>query len=408
MDTTQFDGFLGDQMTINFCWKPFLQVYRRKYRFRILNASVSRFFVFALSDSSTMVQIANDGNLLPNTVPLTQLDQLGIAERYDIVIDFSRYTQGTKLYLVNLQEQTDGKKPGQILSVSSAMQGDSNDPAVGPCLQFQVQGNPPASDQSICPNTAIPLIPNPVLPTATNTRTFTFDRHGQITTDDPVTTYQGTGDWGIATQNSGTNTTYQGTDTDSTNDISNTSWQSSNGWGGGNNDARQGLLADFGRISAAPNYGSTEIWTLVNSGGGWDHPIHIHFEEGQMLARSSRRGSNNGSGSCTINNINTTCVNGVPPWEQGRKDVYRLEPGGSVTVALQFRDWGGMFMEHCHNTMHEDNAMLLRWEINNAGGVFLNPLPTPIPSPTGVTFESPDEILAGAFPPNTSTTNGTN
>jgi hypothetical protein len=26
MDTTQFDGFLGDQMTINFCWKPFLQV----------------------------------------------------------------------------------------------------------------------------------------------------------------------------------------------------------------------------------------------------------------------------------------------------------------------------------------------------------------------------------------------
>jgi hypothetical protein len=30
---------------------------------------------------------------------------------------------------------------------------------------------------------------------------------------------------------------------------------------------------------------------------------------------------------------------------------------------MQFRDWGGMFMEHCHNTMHEDNAMLLRWEI---------------------------------------------
>jgi hypothetical protein len=56
--------------------------------------------------------------------------------------------------------------------------------------------------------------------------------------------------------------------------------------------------------------------------------------------------------------------------------------------------------------MHEDNAMLMRWEINNAGGVFLNPLPTPIPAPTGVTFEAPDEILAGAFPPYNSTTNG--
>ncbi|MGZ4868587.1 MAG: multicopper oxidase domain-containing protein, partial [Candidatus Angelobacter sp.] len=69
----------------------------------------------------------------------------------------------------------------------------------------------------------------------------------------------------------------------------------------------------------------------------------------------------------------------------------------SVTITMQFRDWGGMFMEHCHNTMHEDNAMLMRWEVNAAGGVFLNPLPTPIPKPTGVTFQAPDEILTNAF-----------
>jgi manganese oxidase len=388
MDTAQFDGFLGDQMTVNFCWKPHLQVYQRKYRFRLLNASVSRFFVFSLSDSSTIVYIANDGNLLPNSVPATQLDQMGIAERYDIVIDFSRYTQGTTLYLVNLQEQTDGKKPGNILSVSQAMSGVSADPAVGPCLQFQVQGAPPdGPDQSICPNTSIPLLANPTLPSSSNTRTFTFDRHGQITTDNPVTTYEGngtgTGDWGIATQNSGTNYSQQGKD----NNNNNTGGQHHSGHGSGNNDRGDVLLADFGRISAAPNYGTMEVWTLVNAGNGWDHPIHIHFEEGRILER-------NGSAS------------NVPAWEQGRKDVYRLRPGGSVTVALQFRDWAGMFMEHCHNTMHEDNAMLLRWEINNAGGVFVNPLPTPIPSPTGVTFEQPDEILSGAFPPYSSTTNG--
>jgi hypothetical protein len=56
-----------------------------------------------------------------------------------------------------------------------------------------------------------------------------------------------------------------------------------------------------------------------------------------------------------------------------------------------------MFMEHCHNTVHEDNAMLLRWEIDNGGAPFLRPLPTPIPTPQGVTFQAPDEILPTAF-----------
>jgi len=56
-----------------------------------------------------------------------------------------------------------------------------------------------------------------------------------------------------------------------------------------------------------------------------------------------------------------------------------------------------MFMEHCHNTVHEDNAMLLRWEIDDSGTPFLRPLPSPIPTPQGVKFEAPDEILPTAF-----------
>ena len=64
-DIFNFDGFLGDAMTVNLIYKPFFEVERRKYRFRILNASVSRFFKYGLSDGSPMIQIANDGNLLP-------------------------------------------------------------------------------------------------------------------------------------------------------------------------------------------------------------------------------------------------------------------------------------------------------------------------------------------------------
>ena len=131
--------------------------------------------------------------------------------------------------------------------------------------------------------------------------------------------------------------------------------------------------ADFGRASARPKMNTREVWTLKNGGGGWDHPIHIHFEEGQILAR-------NGSAA------------NVPAWEKGRKDVYRLRPGGSVTITLQFRDWGGMFMEHCHNTVHEDNAMLLRWEIDNRGTAALKPLPTPIATPNGVTFRDATKL----------------
>jgi FtsP/CotA-like multicopper oxidase with cupredoxin domain len=136
------------------------------------------------------------------------------------------------------------------------------------------------------------------------------------------------------------------------------------------NDGGAMLTADYGRISAAPQWGTREIWHLVNDGSGWDHPVHIHFEEGQILSR-------NGS------------YANVPAWERGRKDVYRLRPGGRMSVSLQFRDWGGMFMEHCHNTMHEDNAMLLRWELNGGGDPYLAPLPTPVPTPQGVTFHDP-------------------
>jgi FtsP/CotA-like multicopper oxidase with cupredoxin domain len=343
-DIFNFDGFLGDAMTVNLLYKPYFEVERRKYRFRILNGAVSRFFKVAIADASgnaqPMIFIANDGNLLPSPVVLTQLDEQGIAERYDIVVDFSRYAIGDRLWMVNLCEHQTGRKPSADLTLSQALSGQSLDPCVGKFLEFRVVRNPAKPDASQVPAT---MIPNPDLsniPVARQ-RVFTFGSGGSQDTNDPVSTFFGP--WGIQTDNQGITAN-----------------------------------ADFGRISAAPKFGTREVWTLVNGGGGWDHPIHIHFEEGQILAR-------NGSAA------------NVPAWERGRKDVYRLRPGGSVTLTMQFRDFGGMFMEHCHNTVHEDNAMLLRWEIDNAGGAFLKPLPTPIPTPQGVSFEDPDEILPTAF-----------
>jgi manganese oxidase len=224
------------------------------------------------------------------------------------------------------------------LTLAEALSGTSPDPAVGRFLEFRVVRNPAVADQSQVPAV---LIPNPDLsavPVA-RTRVFEWGRGAAQTTFDPDSSFFGP--WGVKT----------------------------------NGGAM--LAADFGRISARPKFGTREIWTLRNGGGGWDHPIHIHFEEGQILSR-------NGS------------LANVPAAERGRKDVYRLRAGGTMDITMQFRDWGGMFMEHCHNTVHEDNAMLLRWEINDSGAPFLNPLPTPIPRPQGVIFRPPTEILPNA------------
>jgi FtsP/CotA-like multicopper oxidase with cupredoxin domain len=343
-DIFNFDGFLGDMMMVNLAFKPYMEVERRQYRFRILNASVSRFFKLALSNGAPMYQIGNDGNLLPRAVPLTELDEMGIAERFDIVIDFSNYSDGTKIHMVNLAEHQDGRLVSKDLSLSEAMSGNSQDPCVGKFWEFRVRGNKPVINNSrdFSKSENWGLIPNPDLskiPVARE-RTFEFGRGASQTTKDPISS--ALGPWGVKTDNGSM------------------------------------LAADFGRRSAAPKINTREIWTLKNGGGGWDHPIHIHFEEGQVLARDGK-------------------LSNVPAWERGRKDVYRLRPGGSITITMQFRDWGGMFMEHCHNTVHEDNAMLLRWDLDKDGTAKLTPLPTPIPKPTGVTFVQPTETLPTAL-----------
>src|SRR5262249_39523085 len=159
-DIFEFDGFIGDAMTVNLAYKPYFEVERRKYRFRILNASVSRFFKLALSDGSELIQIGNDGNLLPHPVRLRQLDEQGIAERFDVVIDFSRYAIRDNVWLVNLCEHQDGRKPAKDLALAEALSGKSSDPCVGKFLEFRIVRDPATPDLSRVPGT---LIPNPDL-----------------------------------------------------------------------------------------------------------------------------------------------------------------------------------------------------------------------------------------------------
>jgi len=100
---------------------------------------------------------------------------------------------------------------------------------------------------------------------------------------------------------------------------------------------------------------SVEQWTLFNDEDEWEHPIHIHLVEFQTLS-----------------------INGRPPAtspliQTGRKDVLRLEGDGRATLFFRFRDFHGKYPLHCHNTIHEDHAMMLRFDVGSSGDTKQNP-----------------------------------
>ncbi len=109
-----------------------------------------------------------------------------------------------------------------------------------------------------------------------------------------------------------------------------------------------GRLMDPNRIDAAIEQGTAEIWTLRNDGDAWSHPIHSHFEEFQIIE-----------------------INGEPvkPGSllSGRKDVVQLGPGDEIKFYGRWRDFFGKYVMHCHNVVHEDHAMMVRWDIVKPG-----------------------------------------
>ncbi len=277
------DGMIGDVPLVNFGYAPFMEVLPRKYRFRVLNACMSRFFQFAIAGptgSAVAFQfIANDGNLVVNPILLTSLDQQGIAERYDIVIDFSRFRIGDRLHLVDVLKQTSGNKPDGAVSLANALKGDDNDPVLGAMLQFRVIGSVPSvdvpgytlttanscgsNDKSQVPITLTEQIP---IVTPVRTRVVQFGRKGNGDLRDPAT----------------------GECTPSCSEVVfNFPWTISV-----NGQELHSMNAN--RVSMVyPKAGEIEHWTYINEGGGWDHPIHLHFEEGITMNCGSESHSGN-------------------------------------------------------------------------------------------------------------------
>lgn len=81
--------YFGDVVIVNGKAWPYLKVQRRKYRFRIINASNARFYRFALDDGTGFTQIGADSFYLEAPIHLKNV-LVAPSEIVDIIIDFSK------------------------------------------------------------------------------------------------------------------------------------------------------------------------------------------------------------------------------------------------------------------------------------------------------------------------------
>ncbi|MFB9235110.1 multicopper oxidase family protein [Plantactinospora siamensis] len=104
VENSYMKGVLGDVIMVNGVPWPLLEVSATRYRFRLLNASNARRYELELDPAPpgapAFTQIGSDGGLLDRPrqhqrIPIAQ------AERFDLIIDFSRYKVGDEVTLVN-------------------------------------------------------------------------------------------------------------------------------------------------------------------------------------------------------------------------------------------------------------------------------------------------------------------
>jgi len=88
-------------MVVNGRAWPYLDVERRQYRFRFLNACNSRFLMLQFDRPLQFVQIGSDGGFLAKPVHRDRL-LLSPASRNDVLVDFQQVPSGTKLRLLNV------------------------------------------------------------------------------------------------------------------------------------------------------------------------------------------------------------------------------------------------------------------------------------------------------------------
>ncbi len=307
--------FFGETICVNGKAAPFLEVEPRKYRFRMVNGSNSRFYHLSLvpadqfgkpsgrqADAPPFHQIGSDGGLLPAPVRLHYLI-VSPGERFDIIVDFTE-RKGENFALIN-DAPSPYPRGGEV--------------AASDVMLFKVTKPLRGTDTSSIPET---LSSVPALDPAHAVR----ERLLALTEMD----------------------------------------RPSDGY------TMIGLLDQKhwdDPITEDPKAGSTEIWSLANATGDV-HPIHLHLVQFQVLNRQAFDVK-------TYAQTGKLVYTGIPmPPESNERPAWKdtiktyagyvtriipkfdLPEGTEAAPGQEFR-----YVWHCHILEHEDNEMMRPYKI---------------------------------------------
>ena len=225
-DDNSDSGLWGDVILVNGRPWPVMKVQKRIYRFRVLNACISRSLRPTLSTGEPLIMVATDGGLMPTAQSTKNYRHAG-AERYEFLIDFRNYKTGQRIELRNLSNDNnrDYDYTGKIMAFDVVDEPvDTSDPTWN------------RVPTQLAPNNEVMAL-KPAQ--STKTRRFRVKRDDNMWTIDGVT-------WA---------------------DV---------------------IASQFRKVAAEVPLGATEIWEFENSSGGWFHPMHIHLVDFQVLTRNGR------------------------------------------------------------------------------------------------------------------------
>ncbi|KAL5226563.1 hypothetical protein ABZP36_014828 [Zizania latifolia] len=322
--------YFGEVITVNGKAWPFVNVQRRRYRLRILNASNARYLSITLSLSNSNGSagipfhvIGSDSSYLLKPVTVSNL-VLSPAEIFDVIVDFSVLSPETEIEMLN-------SAPYPFPNG-----GNETDPQVdGKVMKFVVKALNGTLDNDMPDNSKVPehgvsYASVTAVPPPTMTRIITLFEHFN-------------------------------------NDSSNTTRKL---------DINYLNLTD--PATEKPKSGTTELWQVINLTGD-NHPLHLHLASFQAVKMQQLNDSETFTTCMNDKNNTVTCKLDkyligpelpVPEHEKAWKNVVKLPPAYMTTVLVAFRlvetnqpypfdvTTKPGYVYHCHILDHEDNAMI--------------------------------------------------
>jgi spore coat protein A len=327
---------------------PVLDVQPATYRFRVLNGSNARTYRLVLlrdgaPELERITQIGTDHGLLRTPAP-TPPDGLVLAsaERADLLIDFSDLAPGSELTLLNTAAAPfDGSRfPAEDAENAANLDGLLPYPQV---LRFRVVGGTAirrstpsaiATDYELPTEEALAGAPRRAIALVERE----LDNGPNMLTMRELEVAADVDDAPLLSLVDGAETTRY-----------------------------RVVAAHFEDATTFfPMLGEYEIWQLINLTGD-THPIHLHLDPFQILARRAIRYElpDGGIGDHDLAAIVTVerdpddeLEHAIDENERGLKDTVRVNPNEIVEIAVRFTTYSGRYMYHCHILEHEDRDMM--------------------------------------------------